>query len=345
MDWKVLFDSTLLVTAAVYGALFSIAWSAGLLGIWLLVLLTLSAWRYAYAVLRYTAQGKSSIPAPDIESMNPVGELMLVFHFIAFPAVLAAIALIAPFGHAGIGAVLDFAIAAIVVVAFPASAALMGFTRNIAVALSPTSIWSMIVSMGRAYYVLVGACVALVLLTLVVRDLLLSSQLPLIGIPLAMLETWAWLAMFASIGSAIHAHADVFDVPGMHSTPEERAADERRAHWRSALDLAYAAMRSGHLREGFDTIKRLVAENEHSREIQFWLFEQMIRWDDRSPALRVAARLIEQLVAEDDTATAFELLMRCRRVGRIEVGAATRRELAAFAAAHGQPAAAAELGG
>ena len=62
---KPLADSTVLVTSAVYGALLVLSVRAGLFGIWLLILLGLSLWRYAYAVLSGVAQGRARLPPPS----------------------------------------------------------------------------------------------------------------------------------------------------------------------------------------------------------------------------------------------------------------------------------------
>lgn len=345
MDWKVIFNSTLLITAAVYGVLLAIALAAGLFGFWLLVMLTLSAWRYSYTLLRYVAQGKSHIPPPDIDSMNPVGELMLVWHFVAFPVVLALIATLRPFGTSGLGTMLNLLVAAPLILAFPASAALMGFTRNIVEALNPLAIRAVIASMGRDYFVLVGVCVGLVLLMAGARQLILASHILFAGVPIAILQAWVWLASFALIGSSIHEHAHSIEIPGASKSPDERAATTRIAHWRSELDRAYASIRSGLLPEGFETIRRLVDENGRSREIQFWVFEQMIRWDDRTHALHIARRLIEQLLSENDVASAFELFVRCRRIGDVGLADTARQRLAAFASENGQTAIAGELSG
>jgi len=79
-----LVDPTVLVAAVFYGVLLQIALMATVFGLWLGLLLTLSIWRYADAVLAAVAQGHRDIPAAGIETMNPVGDWRLIAHFIAF---------------------------------------------------------------------------------------------------------------------------------------------------------------------------------------------------------------------------------------------------------------------
>ena len=78
MNWKIVTEPTILVTAAVYGILAAIALGGGIFGLWLGALLFTSLWRYCYTVLRATAQGRLRIPAPDLDSFNPVGEWAIV---------------------------------------------------------------------------------------------------------------------------------------------------------------------------------------------------------------------------------------------------------------------------
>jgi hypothetical protein len=343
VNWKILRNGTLLVTSVVYGVLLAIASTAGIFGIWLLLLVSLSVWRYAYALLRHVARGADAhIPAPGIETMNPVGEMMLIWHFIVFPAVIFLMVVVAPFGSSGLGVVLNLLVAGVFVVAFPASAAVMGFTGNIVAALNPASVRSVVAVMGRSYYVLVAVCAALVLAVFAARRGAASLGIAG-GVWTSILGVWVILGLFALIGAALHANADEFDIPGVRVTAEARASTERLERWRADLDLAYAAFRSGHAHEGFETIRKLIDDNGRSREIQFWLFEHMFGWDQRRYALRVAARLIEQLVAEQDVPTAFELYLRCRRAGDHGLAGPTVHALASYADSIGQGGIAAEL--
>src|SRR5690606_42076829 len=54
------------------------------------VLLSIS--RYGYEVLRTAAQGRAQLPAPAIETMNPVGELSLFLHFVFFTSLAVLLA-------------------------------------------------------------------------------------------------------------------------------------------------------------------------------------------------------------------------------------------------------------
>jgi hypothetical protein len=68
--FSALANPTVIVTAIVYGFLLTIAGAAGLLGLLLRLLITLSLYRYGYAALRNVANGWNHFPPPDIESTN-----------------------------------------------------------------------------------------------------------------------------------------------------------------------------------------------------------------------------------------------------------------------------------
>lgn len=301
MEWSVLRHGALIVTGVVYGLLATIALRAGLFGLWLGILVLLSLWRYAYEVLRVVAQGRREIPPPDIQSFNPVGEIVLVLHFFAFPGVVILASQFQPLGSL---------VALLAVFVFPASAGVMGLTSSLTASLDPVVIGAFIKALGRDYLMLVLGCVGVT-----VAAGLIVSQLGAVSFLLGMMfEIWAFLAIFALIGSSLRAHRLKFDIPGEMRTQEEWDAEQREREWRATLDRAYASIRSGLVESGYRGLRELVADNGDSVEINYWLFENMLDWEDKRHALEVAAKLIQRLVADGDLVAALELYTRTRQV-------------------------------
>ena len=335
MNFSALTNSTLAVTAVIYGVLATIALLAGLFGIWLGILLVLSLWRYCYEVLRQFAQGRARIPPPDLESMNPVNEIVLILHFAAFPGMIA---LLSP--HGPLGLIVAIAIAGM----FPASAAVMGLTGSISAALNPAGIVVLIKGLGQDYVLLVLGCVAVTVAALVVDNVVLIH----LGIASRVLSLivgiWAMLAVFALIGSMLHAHRLDFDIPGDRPTVEERNLAARETAWRTMLDRAYGSIRSGLVDSGYQTLREFLAENGQSPEAWYWLVENMFDWEDRRHSVNVARRLISGELDRGAAGAAFDLYRRCRRRDPdFELPAAAARQLAAFAESIGQHGAASEL--
>jgi hypothetical protein len=335
MNWAVIKDPTILMTATVYGLLASIAISARLFGIWLGILLFISLWRYAYFVMLAFAQGHKRIPPPAIESMNPIGQWGLFFHLVAFPGLVIATAPYQPTGTV---------IALLVAVTFPASAALMGLTSNLAYAFNPQALVDFARTLGSDYYSLVFGYCAILFGAFVI----VSYLVPVFGflslLPGLIIEFWALLASFALIGSVLRKHRLRFEIAGELVPREEQMLLRRHQEWTKDLDIAYTAFRSGLYASGYKTLHALVDSAGDSLDVNHWLVENMLDWQDKQYGIEVAAKLLGRLLALGDSAGALELYRRCRRhVPEFRPPPAEAQELAAFAAAVGQAGLANEL--
>jgi hypothetical protein len=304
INWAVVIDPTILVSAAVYGLLSLVVSQAGLFGIWLGVLLFFSIWRYCYTLLRVVAQGHKRIPAPDIESFNPVGEWGVFGHMVLYPGLFVASLLYPPTG---------MIVAVLVAIAFPASAALMGITSNLPHSLSPAAMAEIAKTLGTDYLALVLSYVAVLAGSFIVISLLFSFA-GLVALLLSfVVEYWGMFSAFALVGAALRAHRHDFEIPGELVPREEEALMHQHEEWKKSLDIAYASFRSGLNVAGYNTLRKLVDENGDSLEINHWLVENMFEWHDKKYALEVVAKLMPRLLAANDSAAGLELYQRCRR--------------------------------
>jgi hypothetical protein len=275
--------------------------------------------------------------------MNPVGGSWTYFwHWVCFPGLVLATLSIQPLGTL---------VAMLAALAFPASAAIIGATSSLAQAFNPAALVHFARGLGRDYWLLVLAVVGIIAGTLVVDGFLLPAlaNIPLLGFFVGMLSymimIWALLSIFALIGSALRVlHLD-FEIGGEVKAPEDRERARRHEDWRRMLDIAYGSFRSGILVSGYKTLHQLVATNGDSIEVNYWLVENMIDWEDKKYALEVATKLFPRLLARGDAAGALQLYQRCRRRDPEYRPAARDAEcIGEFAASVGQPGIAAELG-
>lgn len=335
-------DSTLLAVSVTYGLLLALAGAAGLLGLPLRVLVSLSLWRYGYEVLRRVAQGRSRFSAPGIESMNPVGDFGLVLHFGLFASLAVLCADAERYGDGPAITLLSFAALTVLAVAFPASAALMALTADIAAAIDPRRIAALARVLGRSYRSLLIFSAGVLLTIQVLR------ALPLPAVPRALLaapfEVWALLGGFALIGSAVRSRRDVLSIPGEKEPDDERQARQMREDWRRQLDLAYASIRSGLVTEGYRTIGELTARAGESVDVHDWVLDEMLGWEDRSHAVAFAAPLVERLVAAGEHYPALDVVIRCRKAGGgLALDGGTANVLASYARSIGRTGLADEL--
>jgi hypothetical protein len=336
MNWEVTKEPTIIATSVVYGLLISICLQAGIFGLWLGLLLLTSSWRYCYTVLRATAQGRKRIPPPDIDSLNMIGQWSVFWHFFFFPGVVLATAPFQPFGL-----LVAIAVAAV----FPASAALMGLTSDLSRAFNPVAIRHFVRTVGADYWSLVLGNIAI----FVGASLVITFVLPVFGylssVVSILIVLWGLFASFALVGSVLRAHRYDFEIVGELKPREEEMLKHRHAEWTKDLDIAYGSFRSGMLGAGYKTLHGLVDANGDSLEINHWLIENMLDWEDKRYALEVAAKLMPRLLALGRQADALELYHRCRRRDpEYRLPAPQAEALAHYAASVGQTGIVAELG-
>lgn len=320
--FSALANPTVIVTAIVYGFLLTLAGVAGLMGLLLRILITLSLFRYGYAALRHVANGWNHFPPPDIESTNPFGEFTVVFHAALFGSLLflfATTPLIDPL----LRTTLLFVVAAV----FPASAAIMAMTRSAGAALSPAGLASLIGDLGADYAKLLVVSLLLSAFTA------FTSGVPwYLGVFAEMVAVWTTLALFLATGATLRAHRDELDLMEGLDDAEQRAERDRHTQWQKVLDRAYASVRSGLPAEAYRTVKELIQSEGDSLEIYQWTFNGMLAWDDVRHAAMLGERFAARLWAAGRKFDALELAQRCRKLSPSFVPpAAFTTELAKYA--------------
>lgn len=343
MDLKPIWNPTFLVVAVVYGILLTIAAQAGLFGIVLRVMITLSLWRYAYQALHDVARGRKFITPPGIETTNPFGELSLALHF-AFFGLLPVLFFLMPriIGGGPMAEVVRGVGLAVWLGIFPASLAVMSMTRNLTAAVNPVAIGSVIGVLRGRYLVLIVWIVLAALATTFVSGLLAIGILaPVVD---RIILVWGTLTTFVLVGSAINAQSADFAFSTIAEIGEQRAEDDRRSGWQSTIDRAYASMRSGHIEQGYRTIKQLIAAEGDRLEIYHWVFNRLLDWKEDKYALDLAKRFLVRLVEEKQERAALDLVAQCRRMSAsFEVPPEVAGPLSAYARLSGRPRLADEL--
>ena len=331
-------DKSLIFASVMYGLMLTVSLVAGVLGIPLIIITILGLGRYCYALLRWVAQGKRRILPAGMDYINPLGDHGMALHLVFFLGLFVFFMTAGRlFGDGQDVTTLRWAGALVVITTFPASAALMALSGNIASSLSPANVVSVIGTFGARYLLLLLGCAALVLLSQLVQQALSSYG----GIFLLLLATfvaiWTALAIFVVIGSMIREQREDFDIPGEMISELERQQLENEHGWRQILDRAYASFRSGLVAEGYHTIRQLVEEQHNSIEIYQWVFGVMLTWEDNSHALQIARRFIDELIEQGHVHGALELFEQCRaQAADFSVATASAATLANYARSIGR---------
>jgi hypothetical protein len=325
VNFKALGNTTVIVVACVYAVLLPMSLFAGVYGLFLAAMVALSLWRYSYAVLRHVARGWNHFPPPDMDSMNPFGDLAVVLHYVFFGA-LTVLLVTTPF----IGTPLRVVGLGIVAFIFPASAAVMGMTNSLGAALNPSSVATIVRELGADYAKLVAVCALLVALG-GMSGLLwqVSWSLGVLG---ELFAVWTTLALFLAIGATLRAHRFEFDLLEGADDADQRAERERHGAWQKTADRAYASVRSGLPAQAYRTIKELIESEKESLEIYQWTFNAMLAWDEPKHAVMLGERFAKRLWDAGRKVDALELAQRCRKLSPSFVPpAAFTAELAAYA--------------
>jgi hypothetical protein len=322
VKFSALANPTVIVTAMVYGFLLKLATAAGLAGLLLRLLVTLSLFRYGYAALRHVANGWNQFPPPDIESTNPFGQFTVVMHAVLFGTLLYLLGS-TPF----IDGAVRWPLLAVVAAVFPASAAIMAMTRNAGAALSPSAVTGLIGDLGGDYLKLL-----LVSLLLSAFAALTSTWPWYLGIFAEMVSVWTTLALFVAAGATLRAHRDELDLMEGLDDGEQRELRDRHEQWQKVLDRAYASVRSRLPAQAYRTVKELIESEADSLEIYQWTFNGMLAWDDPRHAAMLGERFAKRLWDEGRKHDALELAQRCRKLSpSFMPPAAFTAELAAYA--------------
>lgn len=339
-----LMNTAVVVVSLTYGlahtfaAFLAIAGTLGVaIGLALRIIVWLSTLRYAYTVLRRIAQGHRELETPDANALNPFAEIPLVVHFALFPVAIGVLV-----GLEGTPGAVGWSAAAVLVAAFPASAAVMAITDNFAKALSPWHLGQLVAGLAGGYAKLLAFCAGGAAVLWLVRAL---PWPVLLEVLLAnTLDVWAFLGVFALTGALIREHRDEFGIPGEVESAEERDARERRHAWRLELDRAYASIRGGLVREGHAVIDALLESEGRSLVVYEWIFDTMMGWEFKAPALEIGRDYVECLLEAGDKHDALDVFARCRRHSeRFTLAPAAARGLAEYARSIGRTALAEDL--
>ena len=192
----------------------------------------------------------------------------------------------------------------------------------------------------RDYLLLLGWCGAVVVLAALASALFGGGS----GIVDEIIGVWGFLALFALVGSAIRAHRADFDYHDVDEIRAQHAEDDRRRAWHSAVDRAYASIRSGFVDQGYNTLKQMIAAEGDSLEVYQWVFNRMLDWQEQKFALDLARRFVVRLIEEKREPAALDLIQQCRRLSpTFEVPPEIAAKLSAYARAVGRPKLAEEL--
>ena len=288
-------SSVLFVVLA--SALMAVAFSVGLFGIPLFLIMLTWFFRYGLLMMEYVAWDGKEAPVLEVEMLNPIAQtksgILLfvtgVFFAIFYAAQYWSYKLL---GTKVLGAFVGLAAVGLL----PAIAAVQVAKDRALQALDPRD-WFHVIRWMKTDYLLVLGCILvywLVAYILVVTPL--GARVPrFIEIALLM---FGWLAVQALLGGAIRerriSDPDDSPVERFEEAPSQQDIEKERER---KIDRIYGEWRSGAQKNAWQTLMREVEESGDPVAELRWMLERIARWDEPRLLNRVAQELVPRLLA------------------------------------------------
>ncbi len=286
------------VTFYLLGSLVS---AAGVIGIWLAVLVLPALFRYLIMLAQARARGVEAAP-PGVEYFSPVGNWWTLFP--AIPAIVVAVGwqLLAESYGAGAGVLLVLLAAAIV----PAMTAVLVITQSPAQSLNPLALTTLVRECGAGYWF---APATLVLVFVV------PGALDWLPNWLQSLAELYFVFAFYAVTGAIMRHKKLIDEVYIDDPLEpevEKQLSDLDKQRTAILNHAYGFMSRGNREGGLGHIYAWLQEDPDPEQAWSWFFEQMLQWEQGKSALFFAQRYLSRLLAVDEPVKAVKLVLRCQ---------------------------------
>jgi hypothetical protein len=258
--------------------------------------------KYAFEVLRWSANGRSEAPEISLTVGDEIGRYAVLL------LLLIEVALILIAMHWGIFAALGLGIA--LMFAMPAMVTILALEEGMARALNPL-VWLMIASrVGRWYFALVGFfCAALILQSVLAAEILGAIPWPVGPVLVWLVVNYLMIANFHLIGSVIHEHADELGYAGHLELQDEVPHTDKS---RAILDSARARAATGDTQGAASLLREELAAHPDllpvHDEYRHWLRQS----GDRTELAAHGKKYIPVLLAQNQDRRAIDVARECQ---------------------------------
>lgn len=294
---------TVMLSALFIFLMIKFAIFGGLLGLFLLFLVLPSLFHYLMRLLDARSRGEQPGPldAEDLMWYHAPWRLFLIVHLVFVGYALWIFGSLYKLPGVLVTGVLVSAV-------LPASLAVLAITRSPLQSLNPQAIGRLIGRTGSSYWLLPSF---LLLAPAVLRWL--SAQ-GWSGFFLDFFGFYLVLVFFSLTGAVVQPY-NLHQEVGIHEPvePDEEVVEERLLRERtSVLTHAYGFISRDNRRGGFGHIESWLREDPDPESAWPWFFDQMLRWEDKHPALLFGQSYLSQLLRDGDDRAAVKVMMRCR---------------------------------
>ena len=296
-------SSGTLITLVTFYLLGRLVSAAGLIGIWLAILVVPALFRYLIMLARARARGTEAAP-PGVEYFSPVGNWWTLFPVVPAVAIAFGWRLAAESYGAGAGVLVGL-FAAVVV---PAMMAVLVITQSPAQSLNPRALVTLVRECGAGYWF---ASATLVLVIIVPAFLNWTPNWLRSFVELYVL--FAFYAVTGAITRSRNLIDEVYIDDPLEPEVEQQLSDLDRQRT-SVLNHAYGFVSRGNREGGLGHIHSWLQEDPDPEQAGPWFFEQMMKWEQGQSALFFAQHYLSHLLTVDEPVKAVKLMLRCQLV-------------------------------
>jgi hypothetical protein len=296
-------STSALITLATFMLLVRLALAAGLLGIWLAVIVVPAFFRYLTMIAEARARGREAEP-PGIEFFTLGGGLWTLFPVIPI--------LIMAFIVNETGKIFGDLPATAVAMGFtallPAMVGVLIITHSPLQSVDPRALDRFFRGCGVDYWYAPATAVLIVLAPTLFGFAPVWVQI--------VVEVYFVAAFFAVIGAVTRESKlfDEVDIPDAIEPDVEKVLAGLDRERVKIVNHAYGFASRGNRDGGLEHVYGWLVKDPDPDAAWPWFLDQMLRWEDTYPALLLAQQYLGRLLEHNDRVAAVKLMLRCRLV-------------------------------
>jgi len=292
-----------LPTIVAFTLFIALANAAGLLGLWLMVVIVPAFARYLLFYLE--ARSRDTLPEViGIELFSWVGNFWSLFPIVPVGGFAFAIG----YAQMNENVVLAWTFGILAALLLPASFAVLAITHSPLQSLNPVTLVRLIHRVFKSYWL------APVTIGLAVWISEFLHFLPgLVGdfFGLAIL-----IITFGLLGAMLRPHdvVDDIDIDTADDVVEERLEVVNQKQRENNLGIAYGFASRGNLAGALDHLQKSLKTDRDASSAWGWYFEHMLKWEEVFPAMKFGQLYLRHLLEEDRYREVNKITMRCRMI-------------------------------
>jgi len=295
-------DMAIVLAMLFFWLMFSLVAKAGLIGIWLLVLVAPAYFRYLLYLLEARANGRHP-PVPSAEMFAPADSLWTLTPFVLLALLIWTGIWLEGTQYAWLAKTFGL----LIILVAPASLGILAITHSPEESLNPLAIARMIRACGVDYLMLPTVVIAMT----GILFLLAANDTPFFLVDLG--TSYQTVLLFTLTGALLHSRnlAVDLDIEATLVVSDEEIANELELERQKVANHAYGFISRGNREGGFAHILDWIQNEPDVDAASAWFFGEMMKWESKDAALFYAQTYLSHLLHHEHDAKALKLMSTC----------------------------------